>query len=250
MTNDRILETALVQAAQDYGCKAEDFLKTENAFVPFLPTDRARKYMYPPYVLDMATYGSNLVIAFSEALESIAREYASDMDPERVFESPNINRLNRMLAPVGYEIVGMGSYFLPRVELMKTLETPYPIKMLSPSDFKKLYVPEFSNALCEKRKELDRLGAGIYDAGRLVAFAACSMDGEDMWQIGVDVLPEYRRQGLASAVTSRLACEILALDKVPFYACAWANVKSARNAAACGFRPAWAQMYAGKIKQA
>ena len=86
------------------------------------------------------------------------------------------------------------------------------------------------------------LGVGAYDGGKLIGLAACSADGDTMWQIGIDVLPEYRRQGIASALTSRLAVEILERDKVPFYCCAWSNIRSARNAIKSGFRPAWAQM--------
>jgi predicted GNAT family acetyltransferase len=65
-----------------------------------------------------------------------------------------------------------------------------------------------------------------------------------MWQIGIDVLPEYRRQGIASAITSRLAIEILNRGKVPFYCAAWCNVKSVRNAIRSGFYPAWVEMTA------
>jgi predicted GNAT family acetyltransferase len=65
-----------------------------------------------------------------------------------------------------------------------------------------------------------------------------------MYQIGVDVLPEYRRQGIAAAVTSRLALEVLRLGKVPFYSTAWCNLKSVRNAIKCGFRPAWVEVTA------
>ena len=54
-------------------------------------------------------------------------------------------------------------------------------------------------------------------------------DFDSMWQIGIDVLPEYRQKGIASALTSRLAVETLARGKVPFYCCAWSNIKSARN---------------------
>ena len=63
-----------------------------------------------------------------------------------------------------------------------------------------------------------------------------------MWQIGVDVLPEYRRQGIAAALTSRLAQEILLRDKVPFYCAVWSNLKSVRNALKCGFLPAWVEL--------
>ena len=96
--------------------------------------------------------------------------------------------------------------------------------------------------MCEKRKELDVLGVGAYDNGELIGLAACSADCDTMWQIGVDVIPGYRRKGIASAMTSKLALEILERGKVPFYCCAWSNVKSARNAIKSGFRPAWVEM--------
>ena len=67
-------------------------------------------------------------------------------------------------------------------------------------------------------------------------------DFDSMWQIGIDVLPEYRQKGIASALTSRLVVETLARGKVPFYCCAWSNIKSARNAIKSGFRPAWVEM--------
>jgi hypothetical protein len=31
-------------------------------------------------------------------------------------------------------------------------------------------------------------------------------------------------------------------NKVPFYCCAWSNIKSANNAIKSGFRPAWVEM--------
>ena len=83
--------------------------------------------------------------------------------------------------------------------------------------------------MCEARKELDVLGVGAYDNGKLIGLAGCSADCDDMWQIGVDVLPEYRRKGIASALTSNLAVEIIERGKVPFYCCAWSNIRSAKN---------------------
>ena len=92
--------------------------------------------------------------------------------------------------------------------------------------------------------QLDVLGVGAYDGDTLVGLAGCSADCRDMWQIGVDVLPEYRRQGIASVLTSTLMREILNRNKVPFYCTAWSNVRSVRNAIKCGFVPAWVEMTA------
>ena len=77
---------------------------------------------------------------------------------------------------------------------------------------------------------------------KLIGLAGCSADCEEMWQIGVDVLPAYRRQGIASALTSRLAKEILKREKVPFYCSAWSNIRSVRNAVKSGFIPAWVEL--------
>lgn len=96
--------------------------------------------------------------------------------------------------------------------------------------------------MCADRKHLDVLGVGVYDDEKLIGLAACSADCDTMWQIGVDVLPEYRRKGIASTITMRLALEILERDKVPFYCCAWSNIRSAGNAFKSGFRPAWAEL--------
>lgn len=75
----------------------------------------------------------------------------------------------------------------------------------------------------------------------------CSADCDAMYQLGIDVLPEYRRQGVASALTSALALEVLRLGKVPFYCAAWSNIPSVRNAFRCGFHPAWAELTARDI---
>ena len=137
---------------------------------------------------------------------------------------------------------------MPDVDALEECSCDYELRILGPEDFRDLYLPQWSNALCEKRKELDVLGVGAYDGDKLVGLAGCSADCEMMYQIGVDVLPEYRRQGIGAAVTSRLAREILDLGKVPFYCAAWSNLRSVGNAIKCGFRPAWVELTARDLE--
>lgn len=89
----------------------------------------------------------------------------------------------------------MAEYWLPDPSRIPNLPCPYETRLLGPADFAPLYRPEWSNALCEKRKHLDELGVGAYDRGKLVGLAGCSADCAGMWQIGIDVLPEYRLAG-------------------------------------------------------
>ena len=248
MTNDQIWKIALEQSARDCNCKAEDFLSDEHVVTLSQKNDGARKYLPLPFECDMVSYGNNIVAQTSERLREIVGDYVSKYSYAHCFETPNIHVLDDMLKPYGLKVCFMAEYFLPDVEALRPLTCKYELRVLHQEDFAELYKPEWSNALCKERSHLDVLGVGAYDGGRLVGLAGCSADCEEMYQIGVDVLPEYRRQGIASALTSRLAIEILKLDKVPFYCAAWCNLKSVRNAIKCGFRPAWAELTARDIE--
>lgn len=241
-TNESIRRIAMEQSAIDAGCLAEDFCRSENVLVISKEDPRARKYLTLPHVCDLVSYGSNLVASVSAEYRALVEEYIRRFPAEHCFETPNMHVLNDAFQEHGFRVCFMAEYFLPDLSRIRTIDCPYPTRILGKEDFSALYTEVWSNALCEKRKELDVLGVGAYCEGELIGMAACSADCETMWQIGVDVLPAYRQKGIASALTSRLAMEILERGKVPFYCCAWSNIKSARNAIRSGFRPAWAEL--------
>lgn len=242
MTDKEILQIALAQSAIDAGCAPEDFLKTENVVVLSKSHPDARKYLQLPFDCNLISYGTNIVASVSGECRELVSDYIGRFPVEHCFETPNLHVLNDAVEEKGLRVCFMAEYFLPDVNLLKAGECGYELRLLGPEDFASLYLPQWSNALCETRKHLDVLGVGAYDGETLVGFAGCSADCDSMWQIGVDVLPRYRRQGIASAVTGTLAVEILKRGKVPFYCAAWSNVKSVRNALRCGFRPAWVEL--------
>ena len=248
MTNQEILKIAMAQSARDLSADARDFEKSENVVVTSRESDGARRYLKLPFSCQLVSYGNNVVASVSPEFREIAENYVNKYPVEHLFETPHLHVLNEALAAKGQKICFMAEYFLPDVDLLRKRDVedvvPYELRILTQEDFAELYLPEWSNALCKDRKHLDVLGVGAYDNGRLVGLAGCSADSDTMWQIGIDVLPEYRRQGIASTLTSRLAVEILNRGKVPFYCAAWCNLKSVRNALRSGFRPAWVEMTA------
>ena len=253
MTNSFIYETALKQSAVDMGCSPDDFLKKENVIVPPSNNPGARRYLKLPLFFDMASYGTNIVASAAPEIAPFVKNYINRPDIYHLFETPSLYELNDELAKYGQRVRFMAEYFLPDINELKAAAkrnaAALPLKVLVQSDFRELYLPEWSNALCSDRKELDVLGVGAYDGDKLVGLAACSADAEEMWQIGIDVLPEYRRHGLAKALVTALALEIISRGKVPFYCAAWSNVKSVRCAVSSGFRPAWVQLSAKKISE-
>lgn len=244
MENYEILDIALRQSAYDCNCKPEDFMKDTNVVVLSKAHPKARCYLSLPLECGLVSYGSNIVAQTSSQLTNLVTSYIEKYPIEHCFETPNIHVLNEGLEKYGLKICFMAEYFLPDVDKLQKLPCEYELKILHADDFKDLYTREWSNALCKDRKEKDVLGIGAYDNGRLIALAGCSADCDMMWQIGVDVLPSYRKKGIAAALTSRLALLILEQGKVPFYCAAWSNIRSVRNAIKCGFKPAWVELTA------
>lgn len=242
MTNKEIWRIALQQSAIDMNCSPEDFSRTEYVITESRASDQARKYLPLPFACDMVSYGSNVVATIHPQFRSIVESFLTQYPVSNAFETPHVRVLDDAFEPYDMGVCFMAEYFLPDMERIHPIACGYELKLLHPQDFQHLYTDEWSNALCEKRKQLDVLAVGAYDGDRLIGLAGCSADCEDMWQIGVDVLPAYRRQGIATSLTSHLAMEILARNKVPYYCSAWCNMKSVRNAIRSGFVPAWVEI--------
>ena len=223
MTNKEILDIAMQQSAYDTNAKASDFLMDTNVFVKSEIGSLAKRYYKEPIACNLISYGSNIVASVKDEYREIVERYLSKYEFYHCFETPNMHWLDERMKEYGYRVCFMA-------------------EVLEQKDFSDLYLPTWGNALCEDRKQLDVLGVGAYDNGKLIGLAACSADCDDMWQIGIDVLPEYRRQGIASSLTSNLAIEIIDRGKVPFYCCAWSNLKSVKNALRSGFVPGWVEM--------
>jgi hypothetical protein len=241
MTNKDILNIAMQQSAIDSNCNVDDFELFENKVVISNKKTNARKYLELPFLCDLTSYGNNIVASGSSKLLGIVKDYINKYPVEHCFETPNLHVLIENLKPFDISVCFMAEYFLPDMTVIKPLSCEYETRVLKPVDFADYYLPQWSNALCEKRKQLDILAVGAFENEKLVGLAGCSADCDSMWQIGVDVLPKYRKQGIASSLTSKLAIEVLSRKIVPFYCCAWSNIKSAKNAIKSGFRPAWVQ---------
>lgn len=248
MTYEHIISTALAQSAIDLGCRVSDLISGENHVVRSQANPLARKYLSLPFACNLVSYGGNVVASVSEEMGALAYEYINSRPWYHCFETPDLLEFNDKLSAVGCRLRFMAEYFLPDPEMIPDLTLPYRMVDMQKEDFANLYKDEWSNALSSRRPWLDTMGVGAYDGEQLVGLAACSADCDEMYQIGIDVLPDYRRQGIASALTSALAKRIISVGKVPFYCAAWSNIPSVKNAVRSGFRPAWVELTAVRIE--
>lgn len=246
MTFREMLDIAMIQSAIDSSCNASDFISGKNKTVISKQNEKARKYLTLPFIADVTTYGNGVVASVSEEFRDITEKYINSYTSYHLFETPNMHVFSSELRKKGADICFMAEYWLAKGEKMPKCECNFELRVMYPDSFENLYLPEWSNALCRERSQLDKIAVGAFDKGRLIALSGASSDCDNMWQIGIDVLPEYRRMGIAASLTVRLSNEIMYAGKVPFYCCAWSNVASARNAIRSGFVPAWVQMTAKK----
>jgi RimJ/RimL family protein N-acetyltransferase len=98
---------------------------------------------------------------------------------------------------------------------------------------------EFHNALGELDQEEEgfEYGVAIMDGDTPAAVAGAWDDCDGLKEIGVDVARAYRGRRLAPVVVTQLAQLIRERGAIPTYYCAPTNVRSHRNAIACGFTP-------------
>ena len=167
-TNKMIKEIAMQQSAYDANCEAEDFTRSENVITISKENPLARKYLKLPHVCNLISYGNNVVATISEEYREIVEQYINKYSTEHCFETPNMHVLNDAFQEKGARVCFMAEYFLPDLQKLYPLPCDFELKLLTQENFKTLYIQQWSNALCEARKELDVLGVGAYCDGELL----------------------------------------------------------------------------------
>ena len=77
------------------------------------------------------------------------------------------------------------------------------------------------------------------DGEEIMGMAGVSADTPELWQIGIDVLPKYRRRGIAKTLVGLLRDECFRRGAIPYYGTSLSNISSWKTALACGFIPTW-----------
>lgn len=167
MTNKEMLCTALKQSALELNCTVDDLTGGKSKAVISSTAEGARKYLSLPFYCQLVSYGSGIVASVNEEIYADAKAYIEKYAPEHCFETPNMLVLQSALERRGMSACFMAEYWLCDTDAIRPLDCGYELRLLTAEDFAPLYTPQWSNALCEKRKELDVLGIGAYDGEKL-----------------------------------------------------------------------------------
>ena len=243
MTGEALYAHIRRQLALELGCEPEDFLRGDTVITRPVLHEERRRFSEKPFFLQMVTFGDNAVISADERIHPWLRDWVRDKRGIWLFEQDNFYALECELRRYGCRMFSTHHMFLPLAEPLPC-RSDLRVRWLEREEIAPFYAgKEFPNAICDRfyPERPDVLAVVALDGDRIIGMAGCSADTPELWQIGIDVLPPYRRLGGGTALVTLLRQEILRRGAIPYYGTRLSNLASWKIALSSGFRPAWVE---------
>ncbi len=237
------------QLAIDLNGVKEDFEREENVVKILSPSPLKRRNINDGLLLFMACFGKATVAAVRPELEPFMTDYIANMDSFRCFDMP-LNVLEKELKKHGAIINEIEEFYLLDRKEVQPVNPTFEFEILDGEAIKKIYGDHrFHMALGYSQESIrkDMLAVVAYEKGEILGVAAASNDTDDIWQIGVDVVPEKQKQHVATDIIRIISNEVLKRNKIPYYGTAWSNIASKRVAINAGYKPVWVEMKAMNV---
>lgn len=241
---DIVLETL----AADLACAVEDLLQRRTTVNVFKAMAGRRRFPFRDVMLQAVTVGEGAVICVDAGREAWARDVLAPLAPEAVFAHHGLSAIYQRLAADGVEAIGPSPSYLCHKATLRAVPRPagFRIELLTGKAIEPLYRHEGLQMALSYYTEGDRpdtMASVAWQGEELVGVAACSADNEQMWQVGIDVRPEWRGRGVAKWLVHQVTSAILDSGRIPYYATGLHNLASQRIAAAVGYYPAWTSLW-------
>jgi len=237
MTSNDMMAVVREQLAVDLNCLADDFNRDGFVFCEANENPGRRPFPRGERHFEMLTIGKAVIVSTTQDLMPYVREQLDGKSRDDAFNMPFV--------------YGVGICFLPDKPQVLPKPDGFEFKLLERSDLLKLYdivqKDDFPYALSYDENHLrpDMLASTATVNGKVVGIAGTSRDSEMLWQIGINVLPDHRKCGIAVVLTNMLAIGILENGKIPYYATAPSYIASQRVAINAGFKSACTCVYKG-----
>ena len=184
--------------------------------------------------LEICTMGHATIVSASSKLLTGLRNLLNNKTRDEIFECPYV--------------YGQSIYYIPDDKILKKIpiNSEFEYELLQGEAIQKLRGSKgFDNSLAFDENGNTSTCIVLYAMKdkEIAALAGASDESDKMWELGVDVKPEYRKNGLATTLISNLACTILEQGNVPFYCASITNIGSQAVAHRSGFIPCWVSTY-------
>lgn len=240
MTFYTMLHLVQSQLATDMNCTIDDLNGKTDAiiFTEFKDNPGRRRFPRSELPFEMLSMGKTIVVSASPMILEMVKPLLIGKSRDEAFSMPFV--------------YGHSLCYLPDQAQIKPLASPegFVYEFVEQSEIPMLYRYEGFNNCIQYDAGSPRSDILVMLAkknGKIAGMAGASSDCAAMWQVGIDVLPEHRNQGLAAYLVNQLSSEILERGYVPYYVTASSNIASQRVAHRAGYLPAWVCAYKGKF---
>jgi hypothetical protein len=264
MNYEEMKNIVLEQSAKDMMCDKNEFLKNGITVVSMAEDEksqnRGNKKSIPDVLFcNFVYFGKSLVctcdLKVASQIQNLLENELNKNELYRIFEPEFIYKLNEILQPFNKRVNCMANFCLPSKNFFET-KTPsvnienFSFKFFYDKEIASLYdekgfdsALDYGSCISENPKiRKDKIALVAYVDDKIVGIAACTDDCDSMWQIGIDVFPEFRGKNIASFLVNKLSHKIFELGKIPYYCTAWSNIASRNTAIKAGFIPSWVEI--------
>ena len=231
------------QLSVDYCCTPDEVLSAENIFTVYSPQDGRRKFEdNSKCFLKLAAVNGKLLFTGREDIIAICREKYSSNDGAWFMEAGNIFELESTIKRFGYTIEQFHPFFIAEEP---TVLTTYDFETViySEKEIEQFRGDDrFEEAFVFDSDAPDVLGIAAVKNGDIIGMAGASADSPLMYQIGINVMPEFRGNGIGAILVALIKNRILELGKLPYYGTSVSHIASQKTALKAGFLPAWTEL--------
>lgn len=213
--------------SKEFYCSTKEL--NENATVYSINFDAKQ-----PYIKILA-YRNCVVVCTSENLHSKVRELLKNKNRDEIFELPLV--------------YGQTIHYVPDISCPRDVSVPsnYQCEYVCDKDILSLAgLTGFDNSLSFDENGCTSTKA-VYiarDNDRIIGVAgAAESSVNGIWEIGVDVMEEYRNAKLGTYLVKSLTGKLLAQNIIPFYSASVTNIGSQMVAGRCGYIPSWVDTF-------
>ena len=237
-----VVKTVKKQLDIDMNCSESDFESCEIVVTEAAKNPGRNMFGDCDRMLNACCFGGSAVFSVNRELISELKTLFAGHDPSWIFEPKTLVALEEKLYLSGHNISDMYQYYVPDPEVAKT-EEMFDIQWIEQDELKQyLDLSVAQDALGFDEGAPDILAVAAKDNGKIVGMAAASLDSPLFWQIGAQVLPEYRGQGIATNLVGLLKDETLKRGAIPYFGSFSTHTVSQSVGYAAGFFPCWSKI--------
>lgn len=182
--------------------------------------------------LKMLLFYDLILVSSSESIYNYVCEKLKGKNTYEVFEFPLV--------------YGQSIYFIPNLNKLSKQDeiSKYDFKLYDGNADEINLSNGFENAITfEDGKCISDIAYCAYKDGQVIGVAGADRVTDDIWEVGIEVLPEYRKDGLATILSKNLTLKILEKGVVPIWSASVSNIGSQAVATNSDYIPLWMETF-------